>query len=282
MIKAIKNILPFFHKNLLWRCLFVVLISHPLVIYAQSGSNDIFSADDDDLNVGGDIFSDFSEDVEDAKIVEDERFYRFGRFFSFNVSLGLTTFDGNRGLAYDNAPPTYGLSFTFFKDFQTALGLGFEFSKHSMFLKDAVLAFPDKTGSCAPNGCPPGMVDIDQLRVFFSYRHYIDTSNLGTAITYSNPYFIVRMEYWYTTNEFIDQSELPKESGGGLGSALGFGLEFPIEIKESYIGLEFLFHSVAFFDKNTQNYAPLTEGGYGFQDLGGNVYSTMVSYIFNW
>jgi len=90
------------------------------------------------------------------------------------------------------------------------------------------------------------------------------------------------MEYWYTTNEYKDLSEVPKDSGGGLGTALGFGLEFPIEIKESYIGLEFLFHSVAFYDKNTQNYAPQNPGGYGFSDLGGNVYSTMVSYIFNW
>lgn len=242
---------------------------------AQEASNDIFSADDDDLNVGGDIFTDFNEDVESAKMAEDERFYRYGRFFSFNLALGLTTFDGNRGLAYENLPPTYGVSFTFFKDFQTAFGLGFEFSKHSMFLKDAVRKFPEETD-------PPGYVDVSMLRIFFSYRYYIETANLGTAITYSNPYLIGRLEYWYTTNDYKDQSEVPKDSGGGIGLGLGFGLEFPIEIKESYIGLEFLFHSVAFFDKNTLDYYPQQEGGYGFQDLGGNAYSTMVSYVFNW
>lgn len=269
-------------KKLIPFLLFFMLISTNVNLYAQDASNDIFSADDDDLNVGGDIFTDFSEDIEDAQIVEDERFYRFGRFFTFNLALGLTSYDGNRGLAYENLPPTYGLSFTFFKDFQTAYGLGFEFSKHSMFLQDAVLGFPDRTGDCAPKGCPPGLVDISQLRVFFAYRHYIETANLGTAITYSNPYMIARIEYWYTTNDYKDQTELPKDAGGGLGAAFGFGLEFPIEIKESYIGLEFLFHSVAFYDKNTQRYAPLNPGGYGFADLGGNAYSTMVSYIFNW
>lgn len=252
-----------------------LLTLHAPLIYAQEGGNDIFAADDDDLNIGGDIFTDFNEDVENTKLVEDERFYRYGRFFSFNLSLGITTFDGNRGIAYENQPPSYGLSFTFFKDFQTALGLGFEFSKHSMFLKDAVKGFPDTTE-------PPGFVDISMLRVFFGYRYYIDTSNLGTAITYSNPYFIGRMEYWYLTNEYVDQTELPKDSGGGLGAAIGFGLEFPLEIKESYIGLEFLIHSVAFHDKNTQQYAPQQEGGYGFNNLGGNAYTTMVSYIFNW
>ncbi len=261
---------------------FTLLLGTPAITSAQEAGNDIFSADDDDLNVGGDIFTDFNEDIENAKVVEDERFYRYGRFFSFNLSLGLTTFDGNRGLAYENLPPSYGVSFTFFKDFQTALGLGVEFSKHSMFLKDAVRAFPDKRCNGNTEACPPGMVEISMLRVFLGYRYYIDTANLGTAITYSNPYLIGRLEYWYTTNKYTDQTQLPNDAGGGLGAGIGFGLEFPIELKESYIGLEFLFHSVAFFDKNTQRYAPLTTGGYGFEDLGGNAYSTMVSYIFNW
>ncbi len=249
--------------------------------HAQDAANDIFAADDDDLNVGGDIFSDFSEDIENAKVVEDERFYRYGRFFSFNASIGLTTFDGNRGIAYENQPPTFGVSFTFFKDFQTALGLGLEYSKHSMFLKDPVLGFPNAKN---PDGtdAAPGLVDVNMLRVFLSYRYYIETANLGTAITYSNPYFIGRMEYWYETNKYVDQTQLPKDTGGGLGFGLGFGLEFPVEIKESYIGLEFLVHTVNFPDKNTQKYAPKTAGGYGFENLGGNAYSTMVSYIFNW
>lgn len=269
-------------KKTIATLLFILVAFFSVQSHAQEIGNDIFSADDDDLNIGGDIFSDFNEDVENSKLVEDERFYRYGRFFSFNLSLGLTTFDGNRGIAYENLPPSYGLSFTFFKDFQNAMGIGFEYSKHSMFLKDAVRAFPEPSSACSNKACPPGMVDVSMLRVFLAYRYYIDTSNLGTAITYSNPYLIARMEYWYTTNKFIDQKNAENDSGGGLGAAMGFGLEFPIEIKESYIGLEFLFHSVAFHDKNTQSYAPVDPNGYGFSDLGGNAYSTMVSYVFNW
>lgn len=254
--------------------MFCLGLSTPSLLIAQDAANDIFAADDDDLNVGGDIFSDFNEDVENAKLVEDERFYRYGRFFAFNASIGLTTFDGNRGIAYENQPPSFGMSFTFFKDFQTALALGLEFSKHSMFLKDPVLGFP--------NSSAPGLVEISMLRVFLGYRYYIETANLGTAITYSNPYLVGRMEYWYQTNKYVDQTELPKDTGGGLGFGLGFGLEFPIELKESYIGLEFLIHTVNFFDKNTQKYAPVTAGAYGFDNLGGNAYSTMLSYVFNW
>lgn len=247
-------------------------------VFPQESTNDIFAADDDDLNVGGDIFTDFNEDIESAKVVEDERFYRFGRFFTFNLSLGLTTFDGNRGIAYENLPPTYGISFTFFKDFQTALGLGLEMSRHSMFLPDCVQGFPCKD----QGGGPPGMIDISMLRVFFSYRYYIETTNLGTAITYSNPYFIGRLEYWYQTNQYVSQSQLPRDTGGGIGFGFGGGLEFPIEIKESYWGIEALMHTVNFFDKNTTKYQPQTPGGYGFDNLGGNAYSIMLSYIFNW
>lgn len=252
-------------------CHLFIGIMLPSQAYAQEAANDIFAADDDDLNVGGDIFSDFNEDVESAKLVEDERFYRYGRFFSFNVSLGLTTFDGNRGIAYENQPPSYGISFTFFKDFQTALALGLEFSKHSMFFNDPTQGFQNA----------PGLIEVSMLRVFLGYRYYIETANLGTAITYSNPYFIGRMEYWYQTNKFVDQTQLAPDTGGGLGFGLGFGLEFPIELKESYIGLEFLLHTVNFHDKNTQQFAPVNNG-YGFDNLGGNAYSTMVSYVFNW
>lgn len=252
--------------------IFILFISFNAL--GQDSLNDIFSADDDDLNIGGDIFTDFSEDIENAKVVEDERFYRFGRFFCFNVSLGMTTFDGNRGIAYENLPPTYGMSFTFFKDFQTALALGLEMSRHSMFLKDPVMAFPGEGA--------PGMIDVSMLRVFLGYRYYIETSNLGTAITYSNPYLVGRLEYWYQTNHYVSQSQLPREIGGGLGFGLGGGLEFPIEIKESYWGIEFLYHTVSFFDKNTTKFQPQTAGGYGFDDLGGNAYSLMVSYVFNW
>lgn len=256
---------------LLFFCLLALSVSAPNRALAQEAANDIFAADDDDLNVGGDIFSDFNEDVESAKVAEDERFYRYGRFFAFNASLGLTTFDGNRGIAYENQPPSFGISFTFFKDFQTALALGLEFSKHSMFFGQPTGSFQD----------PPGLIEVSMLRVFLGYRYYIETANLGTAITYSNPYLVGRMEYWYQTNKYIDQTELPRDIGGGLGFGLGFGLEFPIELKESYIGLEFLVHTVNFPDKNTQKFIS-KNGGYGFDNLGGNAYSTMVSYVFNW
>lgn len=266
-MKRFKNI-PLF---ILLALLIVVPASN---VYSQAPTpGALNNIEDDDLNIGGDIFSDFNESLDEAQVVEDERFYRYGRFFSFSVLLGMTTFDGNRGSAYENDPPTYGLGINWFTDFQTSFGMGFEYSKHHMFFGETTEGF--KTD-------PVGFVDVNMLRVFFSYRYYIDTANLGTAITYSNPYFTGRMEYWYVTNKFVDQSELANDTGGGFGFGVGFGLEFPIKLKESYLGVEFLFHTVNFHDKFTQTYAPVEGGTTGFEDLTGNVYSTVLSYVISW
>lgn len=230
-----------------------------------------------DFSLGGDIFNDFNEEIDDVRVLEDERFYRHGRFFSAHFALGLTTFDGNRGRAYENDPPAYGFGLTYFQDFQNAFGMGFEFSRHHMF-------FPDPTRRFQAG--PPLFIVVSQLRVYFSYRYYIDTSDLGTAITWSNPYFIGRLEYWYTTNKYQDLQNVPNDSGGGIGIGLGFGLEFPIVLKESYISVEFKAHIVNFTDKYTRDFAKpeddSIESRVNFPDLAGNAYSTMVAYVISW
>ncbi|MCP4912069.1 MAG: hypothetical protein GY909_03030 [Oligoflexia bacterium] len=251
--------------------IFLIILFTPLIAFAQVGDVNI---NEDDLNIGGDIFNDFNEDLDSTQMMEDERFFRYGRFFSLQLSLGLTSFDGNRGKAYDDDPPSYGIGINYFMDFQTTFGMGMEFSKHHFFVDETVNGFRDQA---------PGLVDVNIIRVYFSTRYYIDTSDLGTAITYANPYLTLRLEYWYLTNKFRDQEgRVPNDSGGGLGLGLGGGLEFPVKIKESYIGLELLYHSVAFHDKYTQKYRAITDNGFGFEDLTGNVYTTMVSYVINW
>jgi hypothetical protein len=190
----------------------------------------------------------------------------------------MTAFNGNRGLAYENEHPSFGFSVHYFQDFNSSFGLGFAFSKHHMFLPDPVKGFPDYPGS---EDSGPGFVSVNMLRVFFSYRYYMDTRNLGTAITYANPYLTGRVEYWYQTNKFIDQPEIPDDSGGALGFAFGGGLEFPIKLKESYLGIEILMHNVSYFDK----YSLIFKGvkpGTGYDDLTGYAFTSMVSYVINW
>ena len=249
----------------------MVLLLSPHFIQAQTLPDTDFGIEDSDMNIGGDIFSDFNEDLEASQVMEDERYYRYGRFFSFQLGIGLTGFDGNRGIAFNADPPAYKIALNYFLDFQSSFGIGFDFSKHWMY-------FPEGTQG---SSTAFKFVDVALFRVHFNYRHYLDTSNLGTAITWSNPYFTGRLEYWYETQKFLDREDVANDSGGGLGMGLGFGLEFPVKIKESYINLEFLFHTVNFHNKFTSRFQS-DNGNYGIDDLSGNAYSSFISYVFNW
>ncbi len=238
---------------------------------------------DDDITVGGDIFSDFNEDLEATQVMEDERFYRYSRFFGVNLGLGVTTFTGNRGAAFTDQNPSYAFTLMYFLNFQNVFIMGFEHSRH-FYVIDTFL-----------NGSPNqrlGVVTQSFLRPFFGFRYYIDTQDLGTAITYSNPYFVGRVEYWHQTTKYEDFTNRDDEKDGGIGSAFGFGLEFPIEIKRSYFNVEFLYHIVDFADKFTQDYAPIpvdsttttnrTEAGKGFDNLAGDVLTFFASYNLSW
>lgn len=244
--------------------------------FAQSTDQIMKEMDDDTTMNGSDIFSDFNEDLESSQVLEDERFYRYGRFFSVNLGTGLTTFTGNRGQAFEDNHPTFHLSTNYFLDFQKAITLGVEYSKHTMVLDTVVNGYPGQ-GKI-------GAVVTDMTRVFVGYKYFIDTTDLGTAITYSNPYLIGRLEYWYQRTKFIDKKNFDPVKGGGLGTGVGFGFEFPVELKVSYIDVEFLYHVVNFSDKYTQDYRQSNEAGstYGYDDLTGNVISVIVSYNFTW
>jgi hypothetical protein len=244
--------------------------------FAQT-SDQAMSEIEDETQLGGDIFSDFNEDLESAQVLEDERFYRYGRFFSVNLGAGITTFTGNRGRAYEDNPPTFHLSTQYFMDFQRSIGIGIEYSKHTAVIDSVVNGYSTNSKL--------GAVVTDMLRPFVSYKYYVDTADLGTAITYSNPYLIGRLEYWYQTNKFIDQKTILQQKGGGLGTGYGFGLEFPVELKKSYVGVEFLYHIVNFFDKYTQDYRRIPNNPnspYGYKDLTGNAISIIMSYNFTW
>ncbi len=257
--------------------LLLFLLFLPVIAGAQS-TDQVLQEVEDDMTVGSDIFSDFNEDLESAQVLEDERFYRYGRFFSVNLGGGFTTFTGNRGKAYEDNNPTFHLSVNYFLDFQKAISLGVEYSKHTMVIDNPVILTRD-IGNL-------GAVNIDMTRVFVGYKYYIDTTDLGTAITYSNPHFIGRLEYWYQRSKFIDRADvIDDQRGGGLGSGIGVGLEFPIELKAAYVSVEGLYHVVNFKDKYTQDFRqdPTNPAStFGYEDLTGNVITLIVTYNFTW
>jgi hypothetical protein len=67
-----------------------------------------------------------------------------------------------------------------------------------------------------------------------------------------------------------------------VGASVGFGLEFPLEVKESYINFEFLAHTVNFKDSYTQLYRPVEGNTGGYDDLRGSVLSFILGYVVSW
>jgi len=247
--------------------------------------NDILEGFNDDLNSSNDIFSDFGEEIENKQIQEEERFYRYGRFVSFTMGLGLTTFSGNRGKAYNDNHPTFSFGIIYFADFRNAFNLGMEYSKHTMLIDSPVEINDDSEN-------PIGAVDITFLRPFMAYRYYIDTTDLGTVITFANPYLIARLEYWYQRNKFREYNDGQMQKGGGLGLGAGGGLEIPVDLEKSFLGIQFLIHQVNLFDKDTKSFRSTpsstdptfceTNRCYGFDNLKGIGYSFMTSYLISW
>lgn len=265
----------------------LILILNLKSVHAQISPN---SFPDDDLEVGSDIFQDFNEDLEASQVAEDERFYRYARFYSINLGLGFTTFTGNRGLAFEDNNPTFNFGLVYFLDFQNAFVMGIALSQHVAFIDSVTQGSPSVKFRS---------VEQNMLRPYFGFRYYVDTTDLGTAITYSNPYLVGRIEYWYNTTNFPENEDLSStDDGSGVGSGFGFGLEFPIEIKKTYFNVEFLYHIVNFGDKFTQDYRRVPSGEEeqlcgpnndeacestnGYQDLTGDVLTIMFNYVISY
>ena len=246
--------------------LFLWLFALPAIGQLSNSIPDEFRSDS--LTVGGDIFTNFNENLEDEEVLEDERFLTYGRFFAINLGVGLTDFSGNRGLAYENHPPTINFSLMAFTSFHKAFVLGITQSKHSMFFASPVA----KDGKQDPLG----LVEVNTFRTYIGFRYYLDTVDLNTALTYSNPYFALRFEYWNLTNKFVDRPEIQKDSGGGTGIAVGGGLEFPIQLKKSYINYEFLVHAVNYHDRLHNHYQDV------LSNLSGLGFSNTVNYVISW
>ena len=266
----------------------LILLASTTSLFAQFSPNEF---PEDDLDVGSDIFQDFNEDLEATQVAEDERFYRYSRFYSINLGMGFTTFTGNRGLAFEDNHPSFNFGLVYFLDFQNAFVMGIALSQH--------VAFIDSTTTGSPTE-PFRSVEQNMLRPYFGFRYYVDTTDLGTAITYSNPYFVGRVEYWYNTTNFPENEGFSSDDdGSGIGTGFGFGLEFPIEIKKTYFNVEFLYHIVNFGDKYTQDYRPIPPGEEedscgttgdqpcessrnGYQDLTGDVLTLMFNYVISY
>lgn len=252
--------------------LFFFLISHSA--WAQDATFDDGEAD---FELGGDIFNDYSEGIESTRIQERENFFNYSNFFSVDFNIGWTTFDGNRGQAFqENSSPGFGLGVNYYFESNVTFGTGFNYTQNYFTIDEPVYGYPDPLAL-------PGNITVENWRYYGSLRYYIDTSNLGSALTFANPYLVGRLEYWDVTYKFKNQPIYPDQKGKGVGWGFGLGLQFPLKMKQYNIGVEFLVHSVDWSDKYTQAYAPIEKdgqpvSGYGYENLNGLAYDLFMGF----
>ena len=115
--------------------LFFFLIS--LSAWAQDATFDDGEAD---FELGGDIFNDYSEGIESTRIQERENFFNYSNFFSVDFNIGWTTFDGNRGQAFEeNSSPGFGLGVNYYFESNVTFGTGFNYTQNYFTIDEPVL-----------------------------------------------------------------------------------------------------------------------------------------------
>lgn len=199
-------------------------------------------------------FSDFVPFEDEYDIDEDERFMYFGRFFAVSLGTGVNVFGGNIGALYNTALPIADLRLIYFFDFRLAGSIGFS---------DASFAF-----SAAPNG----PVNVNMMRLNADLKYYLDTKNVGAAITYANPYVVGGLSQVFRTQVFQNLNDVEKDNAFGVSA--GLGMEFALKPRKTSIGVEGRIYEIFFQDRYAGTYAQS-----GIPDLTGPMYSLTTSLI---
>lgn len=200
-------------------------------------------------------FSDYVPFEDERDVDEAERFMYFGRFFGIALGTGIHQFGGNIGKLYNTALPVMDLRLIHFFDFRFAGQLGITNASHAF--STSVL----------------GDVDVNIFSLNFDAKYYIDTKDMGAAITTANPYLIAGISQNFRTQVFQTSQNIQKDNAFGVSA--GGGVEFTLKPRKTSLGFEGRIHELFFKDRAQQTYAPV-----GVEDTTGAMYSMTTSIIF--
>ena len=186
-------------------------------------------------------------------------FFQFGRFFGISLGLGTEFADGYRGALWQGGFPLVDFKFHYWFDFNLALDMGLSIASHFYDTKANNL----------------GRVDVTMFHPGFDLKYYFDTKNLGSAISFSNPYIAVGLGSYTKTENYLLLAT--QDSSTGLGLSLGAGLEFVINPKRTYISIEGKAHFVRFKDTYTTTFQ-----SQGLPNLTGNLYTVTCNLLLTW
>lgn len=205
-------------------------------------------------------FTEYGEFNESTDEEADARFFQFGRFFGVSLGLGFEFVDGYRGALWQGGFPMFDFKLHYWFDFNFAIDLGFFTAKH-FFESAAQVA--------------QGYMDVNMLHVGLDVKYYFDTKNLGSAITFANPYVLIGVGSFSKTQNSVQQGITDPDYA--LGVSLGGGLEFAVAPRKTYIEIEGKVHIVTFKDTFTTNYQSA-----GLPNLTGLFYTVSANVLFTW
>lgn len=209
-------------------------------------------------------FSEYGEFDSSEDEAADEKFFQYGRFFGVGLGFGNTSATGNAGKLYQGGFPTVGLRIDYWFDFQFALRLAVENSKHNY------------------NLAPDGATDVNHFRTTIQVKYYLDTRDLSAPITFIGPHVILGGGFYQRTDN-VGSGEEDSSTAGSVeaqttfGFNAGLGLELTLKPKKTYLQLEGMMHFVQWGDQ----YDPRFQSS-GISDRSGNWLSGMVGIMWTW
>ncbi len=196
--------------------------------------------------------------------IEDERFFQYGRFFGVGIGLGATSASGNAGRIYQGGFPTLDFRLQYWFDFNFALTLGLQNSKHSYDIE------------------PDGLTSVNHFRTIAQVVYYLDTHNMSAPLTFIGPHFMVGGGLYRRTDNIgsgnATSNTTPTiQEESVMGFNAGLGIELTLKPKRTYLQFETLMHFVNYNDMYDPKFA-----SEGIPDKTGYWYSFSAVLLFTW
>lgn len=228
------------------------------ILIALNGQTAWAAQDEEDHS--GTPYTEYGEFNEDEDEAAEARFYQFGRFFGVSLGLNYEGATGNRGRLWTGGFPGFDFRIHYWFDFNFAMDMGFYTSPHK-FDAGPLLGGPN---------------DVRVTAIILNLKYYIETKNLSSGITFVNPYFLGGVGSYTKTQTPRDApTAVDKDTKFGMG--LGGGLEFALNPRKVYFGLEGKIHHVPFKDNSYDGLK-----NQGLADLSGMLYTFSGNFLFTW
>ena len=235
------------------------------LIFSGSAHAQSISTPEQDDDIVSSPYSGYGEFNNDEDEAQDEHFFQYGRFFGVGLGIGATSPTGNAGRIYQGGFPTLDFRLICWLDFNFALALGIQNSKHSYDIQ------------------PDGATSVNLFRLIPQIRYYFDTHNLSAPISFVGPYLIAGAGIYRRTDNIGAGSASTTTAGvvqeeQGMGFNLGAGLELTLKPKKTFLNIEGMAHFVNFNDQFDSKFNTTA----GIPDKSGSWFSISAILLFTW